>query len=89
VVSPSGTGGTNIFAGTDGVGIFLSTDNGTSWNAVNAGLTDVNVACLTACPNGTGGMNIFAGHMERRLARMVQCFSLLITVQTGLPLIMV
>lgn len=34
VVSPNGTGGTNLFAGTSG-GVFLSTNNGTSWTAVN------------------------------------------------------
>ena len=31
--------GTNIFAGTNG-GVFLSTNNGTNWTAVNTGLTD-------------------------------------------------
>ena len=30
-VSPNGAGGTNLFAGTSGGGIFLSTNNGTSW----------------------------------------------------------
>jgi hypothetical protein len=31
--------GGNIFAGTDG-GVYLSTNNGTSWTAVNSGLTN-------------------------------------------------
>jgi ligand-binding sensor domain-containing protein len=36
--SPDGSGGKNLFAGTSGDGVFLSTNNGTSWAAVNAGL---------------------------------------------------
>ncbi|MGA9408552.1 MAG: PQQ-binding-like beta-propeller repeat protein, partial [Bacteroidota bacterium] len=49
--------GTNLFAGTEGGGIFLSSNNGISWTAVNTGL-----------PSGTridalaiNGINIFAG----------------------------
>ncbi|MBW8052088.1 MAG: hypothetical protein FVQ77_17440, partial [Cytophagales bacterium] len=47
--------GTNIFAGTGG-GVFLSTNNGSSWTAVNTGLTDLNVRSLAI-----SGTNIFAG----------------------------
>jgi hypothetical protein len=50
--------GSNIFAGTDR-GVFLSTDNGTSWTAVNSGLKDrdtTNVLSLAV-----SGSNIFAG----------------------------
>ncbi|MEO6191032.1 MAG: regulator, partial [Saprospiraceae bacterium] len=47
--------GTNLYAGTYG-GVFLSTDNGISWNAINNGLTDISVRTLAS--NGT---NIFAG----------------------------
>jgi hypothetical protein len=32
--------GTNLYAGTDGGGIFRSTDNGTSWATANSGLPD-------------------------------------------------
>ena len=35
--------GTNLFAGTYGGGVFLSTNNGTNWTAVNNGLTNSNV----------------------------------------------
>ncbi len=52
-VSPNGAGGTNIFAGTMGGGVFLSTDNGTNWTAVNTGLTDNRVLSLAVSPNGT------------------------------------
>jgi photosystem II stability/assembly factor-like uncharacterized protein len=46
--------GTNLFVGTDG-GVFLSTDSGTSWTAVNNGLTDTSVYALAV-----GGTNLFA-----------------------------
>jgi len=35
--------GTNLFAGTLDGGVFLSTNNGTSWTAVNTGLTNYSV----------------------------------------------
>ncbi len=63
-VSPNGAGGTNIFAGTNG-GVFLSTDNGTSWTQINNGLTGTDVRALTVSPNGAGGTNIFAGTRYR------------------------
>ncbi len=48
--------GTNIFIGSYGGGVLLSTDNGLSWRAVNSGLTDTSVLSLTSF-NG----NLFAG----------------------------
>ncbi len=49
--------GTNIFAGTtDFGGVFLSSNNGTSWTTVNNGLTSVLVNAF-----GFSGTNIFAG----------------------------
>jgi len=47
--------GTNLFAGIDG-GIFLSTNNGTSWTAVDSGLTYTGVNSLAV-----SGTNLFAG----------------------------
>ena len=48
--------GTNLFAGTN-KGVFLTTDNGTTWSAVNTGLpTNTTVNALAI-----GGTNIFAG----------------------------
>lgn len=47
---------TNLFAGTWGGGVFLSTNNGTSWTMVNNGLTNTNVRTLTV-----SGTNLFAG----------------------------
>ncbi|MEX0601758.1 MAG: regulator, partial [Bacteroidota bacterium] len=48
--------GTNLFAGTDGGGVFLSTNNGTSWTQVNTGLTNTDVRSLAV-----SGTNLFAG----------------------------
>ena len=47
--------GTNLFAGT-GDGVFLSTDNGTSWTAASTGLTNGYVYALAV-----SGTNLFAG----------------------------
>ena len=48
--------GTNLFAGSNGKGIFLSTNNGTSWSAVDSGLTNTDVRALAV-----SGTNLFAG----------------------------
>ena len=55
--------GTNIYAGTarktsgnGGGGVFVSTDNGSSWTQSNTGLTNLNVLSLAI-----SGVNIFAG----------------------------
>ena len=47
--------GTNLFAGT-GDGVFLSTDNGTSWTQASTGLTNSVVYALAV-----SGTNLFAG----------------------------
>lgn len=65
-VSPNGTGGTNIFAGTLGsngitAGGYLSTDNGTSWKNVLPLRPDSAVDACVVGPNGKGSTNIFAG----------------------------
>jgi len=48
--------GTNLFAGTWYPGIFLSTNNGTSWTAVNSGLTDTDIFALAV-----SGTDLYAG----------------------------
>ncbi len=62
-VSPNGAGGTNLFAGTHVGGVFLSTNNGTSWTEVNNGLTNTSVFALEVSPasDGTDSTNLFAG----------------------------
>jgi photosystem II stability/assembly factor-like uncharacterized protein len=49
-------GGTDIFAGTDISGVFLSTDYGSNWN--NSGLADTSIVCLESRSDGE---YIFAG----------------------------
>jgi hypothetical protein len=46
----------SIFAGTEGSGVFLSMNNGDSWNAANIGLTNLRVRAL--CVSGD---HVFAG----------------------------
>ena len=48
--------GSDIFAGTNGNGIFITTDNGSSWTPVNNGLANSYVRALAV-----SGSNIFAG----------------------------
>jgi len=48
--------GTNLFAGTYNGGVYLSTNNGTSWTAINNGLNESFVYALAV-----SGTNIFAG----------------------------
>jgi hypothetical protein len=48
--------GSNLFAGTFDGGVFLSINNGTSWAAVNTGLTDTSVMALLVSDK-----NLFAG----------------------------
>ncbi len=48
--------GGNLFAGTSGSGVFLSTDNGTNWTAVDSGLAHSDVMSLAVIGNA-----IFAG----------------------------
>ena len=51
----------NIFAGSGGGGIFLSTDNGTTWEHPDTGLTSLGISSLIGLPNPAGGNYIFAG----------------------------
>ncbi|HEX9970570.1 MAG TPA: hypothetical protein VGD14_00730, partial [bacterium] len=53
---PDGAGGTSLFTGSDGYGVYLSTNNGEDWTAVNTGLTNKHIFALAV--NGT---NLFAG----------------------------
>jgi ligand-binding sensor domain-containing protein len=48
--------GTNLFVGTGGGGVFLSTDNGSSWTEVNSGLMNTCVYSLAV-----SGTNLIAG----------------------------
>ena len=48
--------GTNLYAGTDGDGVFLSINNGSDWSAASTGLTNPYVYSLAV-----SGRNLFAG----------------------------
>ena len=48
--------GSNVFAGSDDHGVFLSSNNGASWSAVNNGLTNLHMYSFAV-----SGTNIFAG----------------------------
>jgi photosystem II stability/assembly factor-like uncharacterized protein len=63
VPAAGGAAGNNIFAATRGSGVFLSTDDGTNWTAVNNGFGTLSVYALAAIPDsgGTGNTNLFAG----------------------------
>src|SRR5947208_3368637 len=50
--------GTNLFAGTTGGGVFLSTDNGTSWTSANNNLPTSGLYVNAFAVSGT---NLFAG----------------------------
>jgi ligand-binding sensor domain-containing protein len=53
--------GTKVFAG--GIGVYRSTNNGTSWISADSGLTNRNVRCLLVSGSnlfaGTGGSGVF------------------------------
>jgi photosystem II stability/assembly factor-like uncharacterized protein len=44
---------TTIYAGTQGGGIFRSTDGGSTWTAFNTGLSNMNVTTLAISSTGT------------------------------------
>src|SRR5512140_3141624 len=48
--------GSNFVAGTDGAGVFRSSDEGLTWATVNSGLADLVVKSLAV-----SGTNLFAG----------------------------
>ncbi|MDD5673541.1 MAG: hypothetical protein PHC61_05230 [Chitinivibrionales bacterium] len=48
--------GTNLFAGTQNYGVYLSTDNGANWTQKNSGLTNTTVLSFVM-----SGSNLFAG----------------------------
>jgi hypothetical protein len=58
---------TTVYAGISGGGVFKSTDGGTSWTAINSGLTHLAVSTLAVDPNnptivyaGTKGGGVFS-----------------------------
>jgi photosystem II stability/assembly factor-like uncharacterized protein len=73
--------GRNIFAGTGGGGVFLSTNNGTSWTAVNSGMpANSNIHSFAV-----RGSNIFAGTVGRGVFLSTNNGSNWTAVNNGLP----
>jgi len=73
------TSGTNIFAGTYGDGIFLSTNSGISWTAVDSSLTNKNILSLIV-----SGENIFAGTWGNGVFLSTNNGTTWTTINTGL-----
>ena len=72
---------TNLFAGTDGGGgVFLSTDNGTSWTAANDGLTDTHIQALAV-----SGSNLFAGTYGGGVFHSTNYGASWVSANVGLP----
>ncbi|MBK6760512.1 MAG: hypothetical protein IPG73_07375 [Ignavibacteria bacterium] len=72
---------TNLFAGTYGsAGVFLSTNNGASWTAVNTGLTNNIVLSLAV-----SGTNLFAGTEGSGVFRSTNNGTSWTAVRIGLP----
>jgi hypothetical protein len=59
-VSPNGSGGTDLYVGTAGDGVFCSTNLGGSWIAADSGLSNFVINSLAVDTIGAGGANIFA-----------------------------
>ena len=65
-VSSFGAKGRYLLAGTVQGGVFLSTDSGATWNAVNNGAMDSvaansEISSVAVIPDGSGGYKFFAG----------------------------
>ena len=54
---------TSLFAGSSGGGVFLSTNNGASWKAIDSGLTGASVYAIAICDGnlflGTDGGGVY------------------------------
>jgi len=78
--------GSNLFAGTSGGGVFLSTDDGTTWNPVDNGLTNNVVFALTSIVNGTGDTSLYAGTGGSGVFRSTDNGANWNAMNTGLPI---
>jgi len=58
---PNSTGGIDLFAGTEGHGIFFSANADTIWIPINNGLTNRFVYVLVVSSDGKGDTNLYAG----------------------------
>jgi hypothetical protein len=69
LITSLGAVGTNLFAAAFNSGVFLSTNQGESWMAVNEGLTDLRVQSFAAVGGelfaGTFGSGVFVTDVTR------------------------
>ncbi len=72
--------GQRSFAGTWSGGVFLSTNNGTSWTEVNTGLTDTYIECLAISDT-----NLFVGTPYDGVFLSTNNGTSWININTGLP----
>jgi hypothetical protein len=63
--------GTNLFAGTYGDGVFLSTNSGTSWAPVDSGLADPRVQALAVAGNNLLAGTLYQSVWRRPLSEMI------------------
>jgi len=56
------TGGGILYAGTFGAGVFRSSDDGQTWEAINNGLTDLHILSLVGDPNDDD--TLYAGTLD-------------------------
>ena len=60
-VSPNFASDKTLFAGTNGGGVFKSSDGGATWSAANTGLTNTYSPTLAVSPNYVSDQTVFAG----------------------------
>ena len=64
--------GANIYVGTDCCGVYLSSNNGTNWTAVNAGLTNLEIHPIVVCDSfvyaGTWGSGVWSRSLSNLLS---------------------
>ena len=76
---------TNLFAGTNGGGIFRSADGGANWTAINSGLgTFLNVQAVAVDPT-TNPVTVYAGTNGGGLFRSIDGGSTWLPASVGLP----
>ncbi len=61
--------GTNLFAGTNGEGVFLSTNYGQSWTGVNNGLVTFDLTGVNVSALGVNSTTLFAGTYSEGIFR--------------------
>ena len=78
--------GTNLFAGTNGIGVYLSSDNGTHWVAVNSGIpSNATVFAIAISHSEAGDTNIFAGTQSGAIYLSTNGGTSWIEADSGLP----